>query len=197
MAQAEITPPSDEHFAERLLTSLERAVALLAVLLLMGTIGLVLTNVRSQYAFHYWAAMLPLFGIAALWEELRRRPAGAGFGPVTLRLVAHWTGPLAALWIVFRLLHRGQVDCLVGAPRLRAFYRGAPGLGEVRQRPGDRARLAPELAARQGGEGAAHRLDGEGLVVAGQEPRRRFRSRGPLRRPRPQLGPDRAPQLVG
>lgn len=114
MAEPEITPGSDEHFAERLLASLERAVALLAVLLLLATIGLVLTNVRSQYAFHYWAAMLPLFGLAALWEELRRRPAGAGFAPVALRLVAHWTGPLAALWIVFRFLHQGQVDGQTG-----------------------------------------------------------------------------------
>jgi hypothetical protein len=110
MAQPELPPPSDEHFAERLLASLERAVVLLAALLLMGTLGLVLTNVGSPYAFGYWAAMLPLFGVAALWEELRRRPSGAGLGPAVLRLVAHWTGPLAALWIVFRFLERNQVD---------------------------------------------------------------------------------------
>jgi hypothetical protein len=103
-------PPTPLLFGERVLASLERAVALLAVLLLMGTVGLVLTNVRSQYAFHYWAAMFPLFGVAALWDELRRRPDGAGFGGVALRVVAHWIGPLAALWIVFRFLHLGQVD---------------------------------------------------------------------------------------
>src|SRR5262245_38989727 len=110
MAPPEIATPSDTHFAERLLVSLERAVALLAALFLMGTVGLVLTNVRSQYAFHYWAAMFPLFGLAALWEELRRRPAGTGFGVVALRVAVHWTGPLAGLWIVFRLLNQGQVD---------------------------------------------------------------------------------------
>ncbi|HZO09456.1 MAG TPA: hypothetical protein VFC77_08760 [Myxococcota bacterium] len=110
MASPELPAASDEHFAERLLASLERAVALLAVLLLMATIGLVLTNVGSPYAFHYWAAMLPLFGVAALWEELRRRPSGSALGPAVLRLVAHWTGPLAALWIVFRFLDRSQVD---------------------------------------------------------------------------------------
>ena len=110
MASPELPTASDEHFAERLLTSLERAVALLAVLLLMATIGLVLTNLGSPYAFHYWAAMLPLFGVAALWEEVRRRPSGAGLGPAVLRLVAHWTGPLAGLWIVFRFLHTSQVD---------------------------------------------------------------------------------------
>ena len=110
MAPPEVATPSDAHFAERLLVSLERGVALLAALFLMGTVGLVLTTVRSQYALHYWAAMLPLFGLAALWEELRRRPAGTGFGAVALRVAAHWTGPLAALWIVFRCLTLGQVD---------------------------------------------------------------------------------------
>ena len=103
-------PPTPLLFGERVLASLERALALLAVLLLMGTVGLVLTNVRSQYAFQYWAAMFPLFGAAALWEELRRRPDGTRVGGLILRGVAHWTGPLAALWIVFRVLHLGQVD---------------------------------------------------------------------------------------
>ena len=110
MAQPELPPPSDEHFAERLLASLERAVVVLAVLLLMATIGLVVTNVGSPYAFHYWVAMLPLFGVAALWEELRRRPSGAGLGPAVLRIVAHWAGPLVGLWIVFRFLDRSQID---------------------------------------------------------------------------------------
>jgi hypothetical protein len=110
MAQPEVAPPPDADFAERLLVSLERAVALLAVLLLMGTVGLVVTDVHSPYAFHYWASMFPLFGLAALWEEWRRRPSGAPLGPAVLRLVAHWSGPLVALWIVFRLLHHQQVD---------------------------------------------------------------------------------------
>ena len=110
MASSELPPVSDEHFAERLLASLERAALLLVVLLVMATIGLVLTNAGSDYAFPYWAAMLPIFGAAALWEELRRRPSGTALGPAVLRLVAHWTGPLAGLWIVFRFLHRNQID---------------------------------------------------------------------------------------
>src|SRR5262249_62275466 len=49
-------------------------------------------------------------GRFVLVARLRRPPAGAQIPPPLLRLVAHWTGPLAALWIVFRLLLYGQVD---------------------------------------------------------------------------------------
>ena len=124
---------------ERLRAPLERSLALVSGLLLMATIGLVLTSLRSPWAFRFWAAMFPLFGLAALWDELRRA-RGEGAGTAVLRVVAHWSGPLAALWIVFLMLRRGLVDGQVAGflallvLALACFFagiHGAPALGAV------------------------------------------------------------------
>jgi hypothetical protein len=104
------SPPPPEPLPERVRSSLDHTLVLVGLLFLMATIGLVLTNVRSPWAFRYWAAMFPLFGVAALWEEISRRPAGTSLLRVSLRGTAHWLGPLAALWIVFRFMRLGQVD---------------------------------------------------------------------------------------
>jgi hypothetical protein len=105
-------PPGEGRpLGHRVRASVDRTIAVLIGLFLMSTIGLVLTNIHSPRAFPFWAVMFPIFGVAALWGELRReRPTGAALGRELWRGLAHWGGPLVALWIVFLLLNRGQID---------------------------------------------------------------------------------------
>lgn len=103
--------PEERPLGARVRSSVDWTIAVLVGLFFMSTIGLVLTNIHSPRAFPFWAAMFPIFGVAAVWSELRReRPTGAALGRDLWRGLAHWAGPLVALWIVFLLLNRGQID---------------------------------------------------------------------------------------
>jgi len=84
---------------------------LVVVMLLLAGAGIAVTTFSPQRGFHYWAAMMPLFGgVSAYlaWSHARARHENTG--TVLRQQLLHWLGALGALQLVFLLKTSGQVE---------------------------------------------------------------------------------------
>jgi len=106
--------PSQQAFASwtsRLRGMLVRHLLVVGILGAMVMIGLFLSNYSSVKALYYWCAMFPLFGVLSIvYELIRSRPGSPAFGPILLRQIPHWIGPVIAVKILFMQHARGQMS---------------------------------------------------------------------------------------
>jgi hypothetical protein len=104
-------PSVSGTWASRLRGVFVRHLLAVGVLGAMVMIGLFLSNYSSVDGLYYWCAMFPLFGVASLAHELTdARAKGAAFGPILVRQVLHWIGPVIAVKILFMQHARGQMS---------------------------------------------------------------------------------------
>jgi hypothetical protein len=104
-------PPVPGTWTSRLRGVFVRHLLVVGVLGTMVMIGLFLSNYSSLDALYYWCAMFPLFGIASIARELAdARAGGTALGPILLRQLLHWIGPIIAVKILFLQHARGQMS---------------------------------------------------------------------------------------
>lgn len=99
-------PASHSGLARRL----HQGEALFAALVVLSGVGIGVTSFSPQYGFHFWMAMVPLFGGAsAILAVGRERPEGGSSATILRTQVLHWLGAFAALWLIFLLQRAGQL----------------------------------------------------------------------------------------
>jgi hypothetical protein len=104
-------PPVSGTWTSRLRGMFVRHLLVVGVLGAMVMIGLFLSNYSSVDALYYWCAMFPLFGVASITRELAdARVDGTAFGPILIRQLLHWIGPIVAVKILFMQHARGQMS---------------------------------------------------------------------------------------
>jgi len=85
--------------------------ALFVALVLFSGVGIGVTTFSRQYGFHFWVAMVPLFGgVAAFLAWVRARERNESTAAALRVQLLHWLGTLAALWLVFLLQTAGQIE---------------------------------------------------------------------------------------
>jgi hypothetical protein len=105
------TSPVSGTWTSRLRGMFIRHLLVVGVLGAMVMIGLFLSNYSSVDALYYWCAMFPLFGVASIARELTdARADGTAYGPILLRQLLHWIGPIIAVKILFMQHARGQMS---------------------------------------------------------------------------------------
>jgi hypothetical protein len=103
--------PVSGTWTSRLRGMFVRHLLVVGVLGAMVMIGLFLSNYSSVDALYYWCAMFPLFGIASITRELTdARADGTASGPILIRQLLHWIGPIIAVKILFMQHARGQMS---------------------------------------------------------------------------------------
>jgi hypothetical protein len=104
-------PSVSGTWTSRLRGMFVRHLLVVGVLGAMVMIGLFLSNYSSVDALYYWCAMFPLFGVASITRELTdARADGTAFGPILIRQLLHWIGPIVAVKILFMQHARGQMS---------------------------------------------------------------------------------------
>lgn len=109
------TPSSSSPPAPKQGPSLSRRIhqgeLLVVVLILLAGAGIGVTTFSPQRGFHYWLAMVPLFGGASAflaYEHARAR--GESPARPLRRQLLHWIGLLGAFELVFLLKSAGQLE---------------------------------------------------------------------------------------
>ena len=109
---AKIAPsPSSAPWAARIEAILLRRLLLVGILCVLVLVGMFLTNINHLRARFYWSAMFPIFGVVSVCHELLAPTRSrAPVWKLILLQALHWLGPIAAVWIIFLQLARGQMD---------------------------------------------------------------------------------------
>jgi hypothetical protein len=84
---------------------------LFILLVVLSGIGIGVTSFSRPYGFHFWMAMVPLFGgVSTFLAWVRARARGESTGGALRAQLLHWVGTLAAMWLVFLLQTAGQLE---------------------------------------------------------------------------------------
>lgn len=106
-------PPGPEAHAPsgELSHQIRQGEVLFVVLVLLSGAGIAVTSFSPARGFHYWLAMVPLFGgVSAFLAYSRARARGESpAGPLRAQLF-HWVGLLGAFQLVFLMKTAGQLE---------------------------------------------------------------------------------------
>lgn len=80
-------------------------------LMVLSIIGIGVTDFAPAISHWYWLAMVPLFAVACLiFEWQRARGQGLSAGRIIRNQLLIWLGLLAAVQLVYLMLHAGRLD---------------------------------------------------------------------------------------
>lgn len=111
MSTSSPTPSAAPQESAILTRRIHQGEALVVILVLLAGGGIGVTTFSPQRGFHYWLAMVPLFGgVAAYLAYERARARGESpAGPLRAQLF-HWIGLLGAFQLVFLMKNAGQLE---------------------------------------------------------------------------------------
>ena len=90
---------------------------LIVGLVILGALGVGVTNYSPLWGFRYWVAMVPVFGAVCgivSWARVRARGETLS-GPVR-RQALHWLGLLAAVGLIYLLTEAGRMADTAAGP---------------------------------------------------------------------------------
>lgn len=106
------SPPSSAPQAHPSLRKrLHQGEALVVALIVLAGVGIGVTTFSPARGFHYWLAMVPLFGgVSAYLAFERARAKGVSPAPALRGQLFHWIALLGAFQLVFLLKNAGQLE---------------------------------------------------------------------------------------
>jgi len=102
---------ADKSIANKLGHAIHGGVWAVALLLLLASLGIGVTDFSTRYGFWYWTLMVPVFGLVSLLSATAKAHDDGRSVPVELKnQLLHWGGAFVAVQIVFILEAQGRFN---------------------------------------------------------------------------------------